>query len=277
MNILLIFFTFSILITNVAAYYSFYLSSFLKSSKLNARKYHVIDGIKCKKCEGAVLGILRRYDPEATISSKNKVIIKTDISIDELNIALINVGQYSIRYEHSTPQYILEQIIKFSSLLGVIASIILLTALLQLFFPISFTMASITRDFMGTYFIVFSIFKMTNMYGFVKSFQTYDLLAQMIPLYSWLYPFIEMTIGIIYLIFRDSTKITARKPLYMTNLFTAIIMSISSISVYKSIMQGRSIQCACLGSWFNLPMTYVSLIESASMAIMAIHNILTFK
>ena len=47
-------------------------------------------------------------------------------------------------------------------------------------------------------------------------------------------------------------------------------MVIGSIGVAKSLLNKTNIQCACLGSAFNLPMSTVTLIEDFGMAIMAI-------
>ncbi len=46
-------------------------------------------------------------------------------------------------------------------------------------------------------------------------------------------------------------------------------MSIGSVGVLRSLMQKRKIQCACLGTVFELPMTTVTLVENVGMAVMA--------
>ncbi len=54
-------------------------------------------------------------------------------------------------------------------------------------------------DFMGLFYIVFSFFKMLDLKGFPESFKMYDPLAKRIPLYGWLYPFIETVLGLMFL------------------------------------------------------------------------------
>ncbi|XHC24778.1 hypothetical protein ABWH91_10920 [Phycisphaerales bacterium ac7] len=54
-----------------------------------------------------------------------------------------------------------------------------------------------------------------------------------------------------------------------TNIVTLALMLIGSVGVLKALMENRRIQCACLGTALNLPMTKVTLIEDLSMAAMA--------
>jgi hypothetical protein len=42
------------------------------------------------------------------------------------------------------------------------------------------------------------------------------------------------------------------------------------IGVSRSVIQKTNIQCACLGTVFNLPMSYVTIIENGIMLIMAL-------
>ncbi|WP_417748583.1 MauE/DoxX family redox-associated membrane protein [Rosistilla oblonga] len=71
---------------------------------------------------------------------------------------------------------------------------------------------------------------------------------------------IEVALGIAYLL---------RFELFWTNTITLIVMSVGSVGVLRSLMQKRKIQCACLGTEFELPMTTVTLVEDVGMAAMA--------
>ena len=88
----------------------------------------------------------------------------------------------------------------------------------------------------------------------------YDLLAKRVYSYGYIYPFIELGLGIAYLI--DFSPI-------LTNAVTLIVMLFSSIGVIKAVMSKQKIRCACLGTGFNLPMTTVTIIEDLLMAAMA--------
>jgi hypothetical protein len=54
-----------------------------------------------------------------------------------------------------------------------------------------------------------------------------------------------------------------------TNLVTLVVMLIGLVGVSQALLQKRRIQCACLGTVFNLPMSRVTFIEDGLMAAMA--------
>src|SRR5687767_11452234 len=110
--------------------------------------------------------------------------------------------------------------------------------------------------FMAGFFITFSFFKFLNLEGFKNSYSSYDLLAKRFPAYGYVYPFIELALGIAYL--------TSFNPL-LTNAATVALMGFSSIGVIQSVLDKRQIQCACLGTVFNLPMSTVTVVEDLLM------------
>ena len=57
---------------------------------------------------------------------------------------------------------------------------------------------------------------------------------------------------------------------------TLVIMSINSIGAYNGIRDKKVLMCACLGSVFKLPMSFVSLGEDLLMVVMALAIILGF-
>jgi cation transport ATPase len=116
------------------------------------------------------------------------------------------------------------------------------------------------NHFMAGFFIVFSFFKMLDLRGFASSYSSYDLLAKKWYGYGFVYPFIELYLGIAYLL--------QWQPFY-TNIATIVIMGFSSIGVIQSVMNKRKIKCACLGAVFNLPMSTVTIIEDLLMVAMA--------
>ncbi|MCA9212831.1 MAG: heavy-metal-associated domain-containing protein [Planctomycetales bacterium] len=115
-------------------------------------------------------------------------------------------------------------------------------------------------DFMGGFFVVFGFFKLLDLRGFADAYQTYDVIASKFRGYGFAYPFIEVALGIAYLLHFE---------LFWTNAITLIVMSVGSVGVLRSLMQKRKIQCACLGTVFELPMTTVTLVEDVGMAVMA--------
>jgi len=116
-------------------------------------------------------------------------------------------------------------------------------------------------DFMGLFFIVFSFFKMLDLKGFPDSFSMYDPLAKALPVYGWLYPFIETILGLQFLI---------RYEIPVALSITLVILSITTYGVIKTLMSKKEIQCACLGTALKLPMTEATLIENSIMLVMVI-------
>ena len=115
--------------------------------------------------------------------------------------------------------------------------------------------------FMAGFFLAFSFFKMLDIAGFADSYSGYDLLAKRWKGYGYIYPFIELALGIAYL--------TDFQP-YATNIITIAVMGFSTIGVMQSVLNKQEIRCACLGTGFNLPMTTVTIIEDLLMVAMAV-------
>ncbi|MBO3115887.1 cation transporter [Winogradskyella sp. DF17] len=121
-------------------------------------------------------------------------------------------------------------------------------------------------DFMGLFYIVFSFFKLLDLKGFPESFRMYDPLAKQLPIYGWVYPFIEIALGLLFL-FRYKIDIAL--------ILTLIILGITTVGVTRSLVDKKSIRCACLGTALNLPMTKATFIENSIMIIMAV--VMLFK
>ena len=116
-------------------------------------------------------------------------------------------------------------------------------------------------DFMGLFYIVFSFFKILDIKGFSMSFRMYDPLAKKAPIYGYIYPFIEVLLGIMFL---------TRLEVNIALVITVIILGLTTIGVTQTLLNKRAIKCACLGTTLNLPMTEATFIENALMIIMAL-------
>jgi hypothetical protein len=116
-------------------------------------------------------------------------------------------------------------------------------------------------DFMGLFYIVFSFFKFLDLKGFLESFKMYDPLAKALPVYGWVYPFIESILGLLFLM---------RFQIRIALVATIIILGITTVGVSKALLDKKSIRCACLGTALKLPMTEATFIENSIMLVMAI-------
>lgn len=116
-------------------------------------------------------------------------------------------------------------------------------------------------DFMGLFYVVFSFFKFLDLKGFHASFQMYDPLANRLSVYGWVYPFIELVLGLCFLM---------RFQVNWALVLTLLILGLTTTGVARVLLQKRQIQCACLGTALKLPMTEATFIENAVMIAMAL-------
>lgn len=120
-------------------------------------------------------------------------------------------------------------------------------------------------DFMGLFFVVFSFFKFLDLKGFVESFGMYDPLAIRWSAYGWAYPFLELLLGLMFLL-----HFQVQAALWIT----VLVLGITSIGVTKTLLDKKNIRCACLGTAMNLPMTEATFIENAIMLVMAFYMLI---
>jgi hypothetical protein len=114
---------------------------------------------------------------------------------------------------------------------------------------------------MAGFFLVFSFFKLLNLKGFADSYAMYDVIAKKIPAWGYAYAFIELGLGVSYLLNAFP---------FVTNIVTLVVMTISILGVLQTVLNKQKIQCACLGAVFNLPMSTVTIIEDGLMIAMSL-------
>ncbi len=122
------------------------------------------------------------------------------------------------------------------------------------------------RWFMGGFFIIFGSFKLIGLENFVVVFRDYDILAKKFRPYPYIYPFIEILLGMFYVLNMASI---------VRDIFTIALMLVGAYGVYQALQRRDHIKCACLGNIIKLPLTTVSLIENLTMAAMALIMLLT--
>lgn len=121
------------------------------------------------------------------------------------------------------------------------------------------------RIIMAAFFLIFGCFKIINLAHFAEAYHMYDLIAQRFYWYGYIYPFLELSLGITYLLSWHT---------FVVNIFTLTLMLVSATGVFNELRKGKTVICACLGVVFKIPMTYVTLAEDLIMAVMALIMIL---
>ncbi len=115
---------------------------------------------------------------------------------------------------------------------------------------------------MGFFFLYFALFKLLDLPGFVEGYHEYDLIARRVKWYGWVYPFIEVTLALLYLLG------VATIGLY---LFTILITVINVWGVAIKLARREKFMCACLGTILRVPLTTVTIIEYGLMGLMAVY------
>jgi hypothetical protein len=113
---------------------------------------------------------------------------------------------------------------------------------------------------MGLFLIFISLLKFVDLPGFVEGFRRYDLVAQRLRAYGYLYPFIEFGLGLGYL---------AQGHLPWLFGLTIGVMLLGIAGVLRGLAQGLDVDCACMGTVLHVPLSTVTLTEDAAMAAMA--------
>ena len=245
-------------------------------NKIN-RKYK-ITGLTCSSCKASVENSLNLLDQ--VISSN------ADVRLGELTLSLNKSVSLKLLQNAIPKKYIINEEISSPKRLSKIHSnstntdsklkqlkplFLILFYITSTSFLISYQNWSLNKfmlDFMGLFFIIFSFFKMLDLKGFPDSFKMYDPLAKVIPIYGFLYPFIETVLGVLFLM---------RIQIIFTLIVCLIILVITSIGVTKTLLSKKSIQCACLGTHLKLPMTEATLLENTIMIFMSIFMLFNYS
>jgi glutaredoxin len=119
----------------------------------------------------------------------------------------------------------------------------------------------------GEWFIAISmcilaILKLRDIESFSNMFLGYDLLAQRVVRYAYVYPFGEALAGILMI---------AGALLWLAIPVALFIGTIGAVSVFKAVyVDKRELKCACVGGDSNVPLGFISLTENLMMVAMAL-------
>ena len=240
------------------------------------RKYK-ITGMTCSSCKASIESSLNHLDQVKSCNANIKLgeltlILNNDIDLKSLQNSIPK--KYFINEEISSSDRLseiksdstnkkskIEQLKPLFLILFYIAS-----ASILLNFE-DWNWNNFMLDFMGLFFIIFSFFKMLDLKGFPVSFKMYDPLAKVIPVYGFLYPFVETVLGMMFLM---------RIQIIFALIVSLIILLVTTVGVTKTLLSKKIVQCACLGTHLKLPMTEATLIENIIMLSMSIIMILNY-
>ena len=231
---------------------------------------YTITGMTCSGCKASVEKAIQSIDSvtnvsvnleqsEAVVSMTNHISIKTlqDALSDKFQIFEANTSK-NLFDTIDIPENNSSQLRQLFPLFLIFGYIITIAILLNIR---AWETSNFMLDFMGLFYFVFSFFKFLDLKGFSESFKMYDPLAKVVPKYGVVYPFIELGLGLLFI---------TRVQIPLALIITIIILGITTFGVTKTLLDKKSIQCACLGTTLKLPMTRATFIENSIMIIMAV-------
>ena len=236
-----------------------------------------ISGMTCEACEYKIQHVFSQIPSVKSVVAKhsdNSVTIESDENVSKETILEVlkphskyglmanPITDFNLKNDKSETQSWTNQYYPLFLIAGFITMVSFLTAFhFGIYEMKHFELRMFLHNFMAGFFLVFSFFKLLDVKAFAESFQMYDLLAAKVPVYGKIYPFIELTLGILCLIHFQE------KYVYIADI---VIMGFGALGVIQSVVDKRKIKCACLGTVFNLPMSTVTIIENSLMVIIGI-------
>lgn len=231
-----------------------------------------IKGMTCGSCKASVENSLRDIDDVSDVEvnlENQEATITMDKHIDIVELQKSLASKYTITQKEiknvftstqSSSFEIEEEKSKLQQLKPLLLIIFYIASASVLLHYKNWSWSEFMLDFMGLFYIVFSFFKMLDLKGFPESFRMYDPLAKRVPFYGKVYPFIETALGLMFLM---------RFEINIALIITLMVLGITTIGVTKTLLDKKSIRCACLGTALKLPMTEATFIENAIMIVMA--------
>jgi copper chaperone CopZ len=232
---------------------------------------YTLSGLHCNACVGRVTKALAPLAEavEVTLNPQQVVVKNASASFNDLQSAVMAAGKYELSYQRSArDELVLKTAIAdktwlqtYQPLLLIVGLILICSVVVQLGQgAATVTWMETMRYFMAGFFLVFSFFKLLDIQAFATAYSGYDLLGAKWRTWGLIYPFIELGLGLAYLANWNSL---------MTNVITLLVMSFSAIGVIRAVISKTKIQCACLGTAFQLPMSTVTIVEDVGMVVMA--------
>lgn len=150
-------------------------------------------------------------------------------------------------------------IITFLAVIIFAASVTLLSGYLQWHFFMQY--------FMAGYFLAFGVMQAASLRKSAKMLQQYDPLAKKAPIYGYLYPFIQIFLGVAYLLWISPIIINA---------LAVVVLIINFSGILDVVETRRTVRCGCLGTAMKVQVGWVTLIEVGAMLLMAAGMLIYF-
>jgi copper chaperone CopZ len=210
-----------------------------------------ITGMTCNGCRTKVEKTLLALLPDVEVTlDPPRAVTSATVGVDQINAALAAAGKYRATVDAvSAPSWI-----------STYFPLLLVMALIAVVPLATGTFMGWMMGFMAGFYIVFGAFKLLDVPAFARSYAQYDIIAKRMPAWGYAYPFIEVALGFGFLFWLDMQLLS----------WIALGLSlVGAVGVIQANRASQTIECACLGTVFKLPMSVVTVIENLGMAAMA--------
>ncbi len=125
----------------------------------------------------------------------------------------------------------------------------------------------IIPHFISITMVLLALMKLRDVEGFSTMFLNYDVLARKWVPYGYIYPYAEVTAGL--LMFAGVLPVISIP-------VALFIGGVGAVSVFKAVyIEKRELKCACVGGDTNVPLGFISLTENLMMVGMAVWMLFT--
>jgi copper chaperone CopZ len=210
-----------------------------------------ISGMTCNGCRTKVEKTLGALLPDVTVTlNPPRAVTTASVGVDQINAALAAVGKYRASIDAVAGPSWFSTYYPLLLVMTLIAVIPLATG----------TFMGWMMGFMAGFYIVFGAFKLLDVPAFARSYAQYDVVAKQVPAWGYVYPFVEVALGFGFLFQLD---------MYVLSWIALVLSLVGAVGVIQANLSKQTIECACLGTVFKLPMSVVTVIENLGMAAMA--------
>ncbi len=235
------------------------------------RTNYAVSGLTCGACVEKVTARLGAYPGIETLTislshGRLNVVADTAPAIDALN-ALLRDTRYRVSPWTLTflLQHSLRRAKRFVPLITMFVLVLSVASLLTLLGGEGLHVWMM--NLMGVFFLAFGTLKVINLRTFARSYRAYDHLARFVPAWGYVYPFVELVLGILFLM---------QVGVFAISGITFLLMTQKAYSVASSLVVGKQPTCACLGGFFSIPITWVTVAEDTVMGLMGLGMVLAY-
>jgi copper chaperone CopZ len=210
-----------------------------------------ISGMTCNGCRSKIENTLVALLPDVVVTlDPPRAVTSATVGVDQINAALSSIGKYRAS----------QDVVAGPSWISTYYPLLLVMALIAVVPLATGTFMGWMMGFMAGFYIVFGAFKLLDVPAFARSYAQYDIIAKYVPAWGYAYPFVELALGFGFLFWFDMRVLS----------WIALVVSlVGAVGVIRANLSKQTIECACLGTVFKLPMSVVTIIENLGMAAMA--------